>query len=217
MLSKMKVVVPKEIVAFVERELEFDHSGHGLQHAERVFRNACAIMEEEGRGDFLIVAASAFLHDCIDHKLFEDLEKQRAKIVRLLDGCSFSKAEIEEVLEIITSISFSNQKSRSLTSVNAQIVCDADRLDAIGAIGVVRAVSYGALKGRSFYESYTELEHLDDEDDTPTSGSTLSHFKEKLLKLEALMYTDKGRQLARRRTRFMSLFLQEFADEVLLE
>ena len=72
MLSKMKVVVPKEIVAFVERELEFDHSGHGLQHAERVFRNACAIMEEEGRGDFLIVAASAFLHDCIDHKLFED-------------------------------------------------------------------------------------------------------------------------------------------------
>jgi uncharacterized protein len=212
----MNVIVPKEIVAFVERELEFDHSGHGLQHAERVFRNACAIMEEEGRGDFLIVAASAFLHDCIDHKLFEDLEKQREKIVRLLEDCSFSKAEIEEVLEIITSISFSNQKSRSLTSLNAQIVCDADRLDAIGAIGVVRAVSYGALKGREFYSTSSELNHVAVEDATEiTSGSTLAHFKEKLLRLESLMFTSSAKRMAKRRTAFMKSFLEELSEEIL--
>ncbi|MBR4970263.1 MAG: phosphohydrolase, partial [Paludibacteraceae bacterium] len=111
-------------------------------------------------------------------------------------------------------ISFSGGKSAGLKSLNVQIVCDADRLDALGAIGIIRTIEYGASKGRPFYNE----ENLKCgrqgvlQEDLP--NTSLSHFYEKLLKLEGLMFTRFGKELAKQRTQFMFQFLQQFYDEL---
>ena len=202
-----------ELSRFVEQELGADHSGHGVQHAQRVVNNARKILEKE-KGNEKIVITAAYLHDCIDHKLFSDKDLQLKKIATLLQNLDYSKEEIAEFSDIIQTIPFSCEKSRTLSSLNAQIVCDADRLDAIGAIGIIRTIEYGASRGRNFYDG-EDLEKVQRGAFSQIDkASTLAHFYDKLLLLKGLMYTQTAKELAEKRTLFMKDFLTEFYEEL---
>lgn len=203
----------KAILQFVSEELSQDHSGHNHQHAERVVRNAEKILIQEG-GDPKIILTAAWLHDCIDKKLFANIEQQLSKIKALLSQLDYSDKEVEEVLYIIQNISYNGGENRPLSSLNAQIVRDADRLDAIGAIGIIRTIEYGASKGRAFYgEENIQKEEGKCRWNQP-SDTSLSHFYEKLLKLESLMHTATAKNMAHQRTQFLETFLQQFYEEL---
>lgn len=190
-----------------------DHSGHGVQHAQRVVNNARKILGKE-KGNEKIVVTAAYLHDCIDHKLFSDKDLQLKKIATLLQNLDYSKDEIAEISDIIQTISFSCEKSRTLSTLNAQIVCDADRLDAIGAIGIIRTIEYGASRGRNFYDG-EDLEKVQRGAFSQIDkASSLAHFYDKLLLLKGLMYTQTAKELAEKRTHFMKDFLTEFYEEL---
>lgn len=202
-----------ELSRFVEQELGADHSGHGVQHAQRVVNNARKILGKENGNENIVVTA-AYLHDCIDHKLFSDKDLQLKKIATLLHNLDYSKEEIAEISDIIQTISFSCEKSRNLSSLNAQIVCDADRLDAIGAMGIIRTIEYGASRGRNFYDE-EDLEKVQRGAFSQIDkASTLAHFYDKLLLLKDLMYTQTAKDLAEKRTHFMKDFLTEFYEEL---
>lgn len=188
----------EKIKDFVYQELNNDYSGHDYHHAIRVYNNAKKIISEinDDNVNDKIVYVSALLHDCVDHKLYNNIEEQVQKIIKLLKDY-FNEDEINEVLEIIQSISYS--KNNKLNNINAQIVCDADRLDAIGAIGIIRTIEYGNAHNRKF--------------DDDTNNSTINHFYEKLLKLKDLMYTNSAKELAKSRHQFLEVFLKEYYDE----
>lgn len=203
----------KAILQFVSEELSQDHSGHNHQHAERVVRNAEKILIQEG-GDPKIILTAAWLHDCIDKKLFANIEQQLSKIKALLSQLDYSDKEVEEVLYIIQNISYNGGENRPLSSLNAQIVRDADRLDAIGAIGIIRTIEYGASKGRAFYGEENIQEEGGKCGWNQPSDTSLSHFYEKLLKLESLMHTATAKNMAHQRTQFLETFLQQFYEEL---
>ena len=188
----------KEIKEFVYQELNNDHSGHDYFHALRVYNNAKKIVSETKDDNInpKIIYVSTLIHDCVDHKLYSDIELQLQKINNLLKN-KFTDDEINEILEIIQSISYS--KNNILSNINAQIVCDADRLDAIGAMGIIRTIEYGNTRNRKF----------DDE----TDNSTINHFYQKLLKLKDLMYTNSAKKMAIKRHKFLELFLEEYYQE----
>ena len=198
---------------FVKRELAGDNSGHGYQHAIRVYENAKKILKCEG-GDEKVVLTAALIHDTIDDKLFENRSERVALVESFLCEQGYSKQEVEEIVYIISNISWKNGTNAQLNSLNAMIVRDADRLDAIGAIGIVRTTEYGVSRGRQFYEE----ENLNREEEKVSfkeiTTSTLSHFYEKLLLLKDVMHTQTAKRLAEKRHDFMVDFLNEFYDEV---
>lgn len=188
-----------KIKKFVYDELNSDCSGHDYYHAIRVFNNAKQILSKMDN-EFIndkIIYVSTLIHDCVDHKLFNDIEVQIEKIKKLLKD-DFTNEEISQILEIIQTISFS--KGNTLTNINAQIVCDADRLDAIGAIGIIRTIEYGTIHNRKFNDG--------------TNNSTINHFYDKLLKLKDLMYTNVGKEMAINRHQFLEQFLKQYYKEL---
>lgn len=201
------------IVEFVKNELAFDNSGHNFQHIERVVNNAKYLIKHEGGNEKIIVTA-CYLHDIIDHKLFDNIDTQKEKIVKLLIGNSYLPSEIEEIIEIIENISFSKGNINECNNLNLEIVRDADRLDALGAIGVIRTVEYGNSKHRLFYEE----ENLNRNENSITfknsTNTSLSHFYDKLLKLKDYMHTYTAKKLAEKRHNFLISFLAEFYDEI---
>ena len=155
---------------------------------------------EEGL-DEIVVLTSALIHDCIDPKLEPQFQSTKDQLTSLMERSNLSTNQIQEVFAIIENISYS--KGTIPKSKEGLVVQDADRLDALGAIGIARAFSFGGRKGRLIY------------DPTTTDGTdTVSHFYQKLLKLSDLMHTTKGKEEALRRTEYMAKFLQELQFEV---
>ena len=197
----------------VRQKLEKDSSGHDWLHIERVVTNALALGRAEG-ADLFIVELAALLHDLYDWKFGEEGgEKTRA----LLEEYGVEKGVIEHVCSIIATLSFKGAtKIIPMTTLEGQVVQDADRLDAIGAIGIGRCFAYGGSKGvpiydpavRPSFEGYTEK----------TKGhaktSSINHFHEKLLLLKDLMNTPTGKAMAEERHAFIELFLEQFYKEV---
>jgi uncharacterized protein len=201
------------IIEFVKKELAFDHSGHNFQHIERVVENAKYLIKHEGGNEKIIVTA-CYLHDIIDSKLFDDIKLQKEKIVDLLVNNHYLPSEIEEILEVIDRISFSKGNIDECYNLNIEIVRDADRLDAIGAIGIIRTIEYGASKQRQFYEE-ANLEYNESKICFKESTNTsLSHFYDKLLKLKDYMHTYTAKKIAEERHAFMLKFLEEFYSEI---
>lgn len=196
------------VVEFVASQIGEDNSGHGLAHAKRVKENALAIAKEEGGDEDVIVLAS-LLHDTADHKLFSDTGKQLEKMKAILLENGFTAEVARHVAEIAATISWNKGQQKELNSLEAKIVRDADRLDAIGAVGIVRTIEYGNSHGRPFYTQ----EEIDSgiHDDSIT---TLAHFYQKLLLLEDHMCTKAGKELAHDRSEFMKTFLDEFYLEI---
>lgn len=202
-----------KIIEFVKKELLCDNSGHNFQHIERVVKNASYLIKHEGGNEKIIITA-CYLHDVIDHKLFEDVDAQKVKIINLLIDNNYLPSEIDEVIAIIDSVSFSKGNVNECNNLNLKIVRDADRLDALGAIGIVRTIEYGNSKNRLFYEEAnldrTKIGVIF-KDSTNTS---LSHFYDKLLKLKDLMHTSTAKKMAEKRHKFLLIFLEEFYEEL---
>ena len=202
-----------KIIAFVKDELSFDHSGHNFSHIERVVKNAEMLIKHEG-GNRKIIITACYLHDIIDTKLFTDIEKQKEKIINVLVESSYLPTEIEEVIEIIESVSFSKGNINDVDNLNLEIVRDADRLDALGAIGIIRTIEYGASKKREFYTEENLNRSLNEVKFNKSTETTLSHFYDKLLKLKDYMHTYTAKKIANERSKFIEEFLSEFYKEI---
>jgi len=209
---KSEQEIREEVTLFVREAMKDHDSGHGWSHIERVVRLALHILDCEGRGNRLIVELGALMHDVGDHKFAT--HDGPAEIRRLLGGLGIRRDVIEEVVNINENISFSKGKKPSPGSIELQIVQDADRLDAMGAVGIARAFNYGGFKGNDIYDSHIRIS------DPPLlagtsshSASTVHHFYDKLLLLKDLMNTDTGRKLADERHDFMVKYLEQFFRE----
>ena len=184
---------------------EFD-SGHDWWHLNRVRNLALLIQQSENRGNRFIVELAALLHD-VDDKKFRKAEGRGAEeiITDLLKQYSVEANIIKEVVRINKYISFSSTQKPAVKSIDFEIVQDADRLDAIGAIGVARAFNYGGFKNNAIY--------IPGNENGETEPSTISHFYDKLLKLKDMMNTVTAKQMAEKRHLFLEQFLDQFYKE----
>ena len=202
-----------DIIKFLKDELGHDTSGHSLDHAVRVYKNAKAILKVEG-GDERIVLISSLVHDVIDPKLFDNPFEQQAKLLIFLQTLGCSQLELEQIFYIIENISYKGGNGEPVKTLEAQIVQDADRLDAIGAIGIGRTFMYGGSKGSKMYdENISVMEFEDEATYRNHQGTVINHFYEKLFKLKDLMNTETAKRLASKRHEFMVKFVEQFLHE----
>lgn len=207
-------IIPNTII-FVKDQLKDAEEGHNWSHIERVWKLSKKIAEIEG-GNLKIVELSALLHDIADPKFHNGDENLALEISRnFLETQAVSEEEIEAVLYIIKNISFKNRGDfQGEPSKELQIVQDADRLDAIGAIGIARTFHFGGFKNNPIYdpEIKPNLE-MAKEEYKKSEGTTINHFYEKLLLLKDLMNTETARKIAEKRHQFMLQFLEQFYSE----
>ncbi len=191
-----------QVERIVRGRLAGQGAGHGIDHVLRVLRLACEIQAEAG-GDLLVIQLAALLHDIGDAKFHAGVEKSGEFSRTILGQLSVAADIIEHVCAIVDNISFRKRDSAARLSLEGQVVQDADRLDALGAIGIVRTIEYGAASGQPFYLP-----------DAPRNVRTgIGHFYDKLFKLRSLMNTDAGRRRAVDREQFMQTFLAQFLKE----
>lgn len=176
-------------------------TGHDYYHIERVVINSRKILQTE-KADGFLVELAAWLHDLGDHKLHNGVDKSEELINAFLNSLVVEQPIIDRVIEIVSQVSFS--KGNRPSSIEAEIVQDADRLDAIGAIGIARCFAYGGSKYRILY-SPNEKEK---------ESSSIQHFYDKLLKIKGLINTESAKLIAARRHSFMEEYLAEFYREV---
>ena len=202
-------------ILFVKEKLENAEGGHDWFHIERVYKNAVSISKNEVC-DTTIVQLGALLHDIADSKFHNGDETVGPRIAReFLELENVAEEIITHVVNIIENISFKGGNfEKKFTSIELSIVQDADRLDAIGAIGIARTFNYGGFKNRTLYDpeiapnsSMTKEEYKNNE------SPTLNHFYEKLLLLKDKMNTATGKQIAQERHRYMEGFLAQFYAE----
>lgn len=200
---------------FVKQQLADAEGGHDWFHIERVYRNSLLIAQTEDC-DEVIVKLGALLHDIADSKFHDGDEIIGPKIARaFLEEESVDEATIVHVLNIIENISFKGGNfEKKFHSKELEIVQDADRLDAIGAIGIARTFNYGGFKNRPLYDpAIAPNLRMTKEEYKSSEAPTLNHFYEKLLLLKDKMNTETGKQIAQERHRFMETFLSQFYAE----
>lgn len=205
----------QQTIDYVKETLSQAEGGHDWFHIERVWKNARQIARTENV-DMEIVELAALLHDIADSKFHggdEEIGPRTAQ--RFLEEKDYSAERTARVVNIVRHISFKGGKQAVVfTSPELQVVQDADRLDAIGAIGIVRAFHYGGFKGRALYDpSIPPNLNMTKEEYKSSPAPTINHFYEKLLLLADLMNTETGRQMAMERHRFMETFLEQFYKE----
>lgn len=204
-----------QTISFVKETLSGAEAGHDWFHIERVFRNAQHLNETE-EGDELVVALAALLHDIADSKFNNGDEEIGPRIAgNFLNSLGLDPAIITHVQQIIKNLSYKASLGEiDFHSRELDIVQDADRLDAIGAIGIARAFTYGGYKNRVLYDPEIAPNlHMSKEEYKNSSTPTLNHFYEKLLKLKDLMKTESGKKIAAERHDFMLLYLDHFYKE----
>ena len=178
--------------AYVEELFHSDFGGHGADHTFRVYENAMLLAEKEPECDRDVVALAALLHDADDHKLFNTENNANAR--RFLEDNGIDPEKTEKICSAINMVSFSKNRGRRPDTIEGKIVQDADRLDALGAIGIARTFAFGGERGRP----------LDD---------SIQHFYDKLLLLKDEMNTESGKGLAEKRHAFLVEFLEEYQQE----
>jgi uncharacterized protein len=206
-------------ITFVKQKLENAESGHDWFHIERVYKNALLIANKENC-DQTIVELGALLHDIADSKFHPDAsggdETIGPKTARnFLESENVDEEIIKKVVFIIENISFKGGNfDRKSSTIELEIVQDADRLDAIGAIGIARTFNYGGFKNRQIYnpEILPNLK-MTKEEYKKNDAPTINHFYEKLLLLKDKMNTETGKQIAQERHQFMEQFLEQFYNE----
>ncbi len=204
-----------DTIAFVKKELENAEGGHDWFHIERVYNNAVLIANGENC-DVLIVHLAALLHDIADSKFHNGDETVGPKKARLfLESKNVPENTITHVVNIIENISFKGgHETKKFSSLELDIVQDADRLDAIGAIGIARTFNYGGFKNRAIYNPEIKPNlNMSKEEYKNSDAPTINHFYEKLLLLKDKMNTKTGKEIAAQRHDFMELFLNQFYAE----
>ena len=200
---------------FVQQELANAEGGHDWFHIERVYKNALLIAEEEDV-NLDIIALGALLHDIADAKFHQGDETVGPKKAKqFLQQQNVESATIEQVIKIIEHISFKGGNfQQQFHSKELAIVQDADRLDALGAIGIARTFNYGGFKNRKLYDpAIAPRLNMTKEEYKKGDNPTINHFYEKLLLLKDRMNTQKGKQIAQERHLFMEKFLEQFYAE----
>jgi len=199
---------------FIESEFRNEGSGHDWFHIDRVRKMALRIGETEDC-DLFIVEMAALLHDLDDWKLAAASTKESSKAEKWLDSIGLNSEVVSHILEIIEEVSFKGAGIETpVKSIEAAIVQDADRLDAIGAIGIARTFAYGGHKSRLIYDpSVIPVMHNDFQEYKNNSAPTINHFYEKLLLLKDRMNTRTAKIIAEQRHRYMSGFLEQFYEE----
>jgi len=207
----------QKTIAFVKETLEDAEGGHDWFHILRVYNNAKHIAESEEVDNF-IVTLGALLHDIADAKFYDGDETVGPKLAtEFLSSLTVDADVINHVVQIINNISFKSSldnKAQKFTSKELEVVQDADRLDAIGAIGIARTFNYGGFKNRSLYnpEIGPNLK-MTKEQYKKSTAPTINHFYEKLLLLKDKMNTETGKKLAEERHQFMLQYLKQFYKE----
>ncbi|MCB7481812.1 HD domain-containing protein [Christiangramia sediminis] len=202
-------------ILFVKDSLEGAEGGHDWFHIERVLNNSRLIAKGE-KADLQIVELGALLHDIADSKFHNGDESVGPRIASdFLQSQNVSEDTINNVVKIIQNISFKGGNTdQEFTSAELDIVQDADRLDALGAIGIARTFNYGGFKGRALYDPEIEPNlNMTKEEYKASNAPTINHFYEKLLLLKDRMNTETGRQIAAERHLFMESFLKQFYAE----
>ena len=207
--------VIEKTINFVKKKLEHAESGHNWFHMERVYNNALLIAKEE-ICDLEVVQLAALLHDIADSKFHDGDETVGPKVAReFLTSENVSEETINHVVAIIENISFKGGNfEKQFTSKELEIVQDAERLDAIGAVGIARTFNYGGFKNREIYnpEIAPNLK-MSKEEYKNSTAPTINHFYEKLLLLKDKMNTETGKKIAQQRHEFMEKFLEQFYKE----
>ena len=179
-------------IEYIENIFRDNADGHDTAHSLRVYRNTLHLADCYPDCDKRIVLLAALLHDVDDHKLFDTENNANAR--QFLETQNLSTEEIEQICSIINNVSFSKNRGKRPESIEGKIVQDADRLDALGAIGIARTFAYGGKNGRSLEDS-------------------LQHFHDKLLLLKDEMNTDEAKKMAAVRHEYLEGFIEEFKAE----
>ena len=201
---------------YVKQEFSDDSSGHDWWHIYRVWKNAIALCEHDAeRADTFIVQLAALLHDLDDWKFNDSGDETPLRAKAWLDSFSLDPSITDAAYRIITHISFKGAGvENKMDSLEGSIVQDADRLDAIGAIGIARAFAYGGYKNRPLYDPKTSPQlHETFEHYKNSKSDTINHFYEKLLLLKDMMNTPTAKRIAEQRHVYMQQFLTQFMDE----
>jgi uncharacterized protein len=223
-MNKNKIIEKTEL--FVKQTLSKDSTGHDWWHIHRVRNLSKRIARHEG-ADIFIVELAALLHDIGDYKFFQgDEEAGAVKVREWLSSLEISPSLIDKIVEITSQISFMHtlpdkgkgkgEKNSAIPTLSKELmaVTDADRLDAMGAIGIARAFTYGGFFNRPIYDpAIKPSKSITKEEYKTTKAPSINHFYEKLLKLKDMMYTKLGRKMAKRRHRFLNLYLKQFFKE----
>lgn len=202
-------------ILFVKQQLENAEGGHDWFHIQRVYKNAVSIADSEVC-NVMVVKLGALLHDIADSKFHQGDETVGPRIAReFLESETIPEETIDHVINIIENISFKGGNiEKTFHSIELDIVQDADRLDAIGAIGIARTFNYGGFKNRPMYNpAIAPKMNMTKEEYKNSEAPTLNHFYEKLLLLKDKMNTETGKQIAKERHHFMETFLSQFYAE----
>jgi len=199
---------------FIKQEFGDDSSGHDWWHIYRVWKNAISICERE-QADLFIVELAALLHDLDDWKFNESEDETPRRAQAWMKSCGVDSQTNQTVCEIIMHVSYKGaQVENKMNTLEGFIVQDADRLDAIGAIGIGRAFAYGGYKSRPMYDPETENQmHASFEQYKNSKSATINHFYEKLLLLKDKMNTATAKKIAEQRHEIMLKFLEQFMNE----
>ena len=213
-MTNTKII--EETISFVKETLKGAEGGHDWFHIQRVFNNTLLIAKDE-KVDILVVSLAALLHDIADAKFNDGDETVGPKMAAdFLSALEVEKQVIEHVVKIIENISFKSSldSNKGFSSQELKVVQDADRLDAIGAIGIARAFNYGGFKNRELYNpDIAPNLKMTKEEYKKSKAPTLNHFYEKLLLLKDKMNTNSGKKLAEKRHQFMLEYLEQFFKE----
>jgi uncharacterized protein len=202
-----------EAELWVKAKLASDFSGHDWWHIDRVRRSALTIAREEGADSFVCELA-ALLHDMADEKLFGNEEEGFKEIESWLLGKGLQAEVAEAIIEIIATMSFKGGSRPPMRTLEGKVVQDADRLDAIGAVGISRVFAYSGAKHRPIHDpAIAPRGEMTAKEYRSGNDTAINHFYEKLLKLKDLMNTDYGRRMAEERHRFMEQYLDRFHQE----
>ena len=202
-------------ISFVKKQLTNAEGGHDWFHIERVLKNALLIAKNE-EVDVFVVQLGALLHDIADSKFHNGDETIGPKIAReFLFNINVDSAIIEHVIKIIENISFKGGNVlQQFKSPELDVIQDADRLDALGAIGIARTFNYGGFKNRPLFDPTIPPNlQLTKEAYKASMAPTINHFYEKLLLLKERMNTETGKRIAEKRHQFMELYLKQFYAE----
>ena len=202
-------------IAFVQHELNDAEGGHDWFHVQRVYKNALLISENENVNK-TIVALGALLHDIADSKFHngdETIGPKKAKA--FLQTQAVSQDTVTHIIKIIENVSFKGGNTlKTFHSKELEVLQDADRLDAIGAIGIARTFNYGGFKNRVIYNPLIKPKlEMTPQEYKASDAPTINHFYEKLLKLKDKMNTSSGKKIAQERHVFMENFLEQFYQE----
>lgn len=206
------------IAQFTQEVLAADKTGHGYDHIKRVVAHAQRILANEPTADTFIVLSAAYLHDTYDDKLFPDVAAAKQRVADFLTQQHVDSTRQTAIFNIIDNMSWSKQqvsKTAQPLDINGQIVQDADRLEAVGAIAIVRTIIYGTVHNRSLYDPDLPPLTIDNVADyrDGSKTTTINHIPEKLLQIQAHLNTNTARQLAADRHAFTEQFYQQFVAE----